>query len=143
MFWYLDNDTNGKAMIVLLDNNSNPAQVLRPKDTDITVLVDGLVIRSDEGNLNLPFNALSYNNNSPKPYYLLSREGYITSHQYKVLNLLYDVLSLCIYNRVNYPKLAININTIYNSYKKCFYTVDYNTVIGIIKNFGGLDYVVK
>lgn len=118
MRWYINIKKNGKAVIVYDEARGiKPTQMIMPDNKDMILTDRYLEVAYKGQKLRLPFCCVWYDK-MPLPYGVLISKGYLTNQPMNLLNMLYEFISLILYN--NNPmminKIPINPNDLFYRY---------------------------
>lgn len=119
-FWNIRVRKDGTAVIVVTEQlGTKPTQVIRAANKDLVLTDNYLEVNNKGQKLYLPFSAVWYPK-TPTPYGILVAQGYLQKQPMNLLNMLYELFSLILYNNnpVTVNKLPIDVQALFNKYQK-------------------------
>lgn len=119
-FWNINVRKDGTAVIVVTEQFCvKPTQIIRAANKDLTLTDNYLEVDNKGQKLYLPFSAVWYPK-TPTPYGILVANGYLQKQPMNLLNMLYELFSLLLYNNnpVVVNKLPIDVQALFNKYQK-------------------------
>ena len=119
-FWNINVRKDGTAVIVVTEQfGVKPTQIIRAANKDLTLTDNYLEVDNKGQKLYLPFSAVWYPK-TPTPYGILVANGYLQKQPMNLLNMLYELFSLLLYNNnpVVVNKLPIDVQALFNKYQK-------------------------
>lgn len=136
-FWNIRVRKDGTAVIVVTEQlGTKPTQVIRAANKDLVLTDNYLEVNNKGQKLYLPFSAVWYPK-TPTPYGILVAQGYLQKQPMNLLNMLYELFSLILYNNnpVTVNKLPIDVQALFNKYQKIsdkFDCVDFAVIGNLI-----------
>ena len=136
-FWNIRVRKDGTAVIVVTEQlGTKPTQVIRAANKDLVLTDNYLEVNNKGQKLYLPFSAV-WNPKTPTPYGILVAQGYLQKQPMNLLNMLYELFSLILYNNnpVTVNKLPIDVQALFNKYQKIsdkFDCVDFAVIGNLI-----------
>lgn len=119
-FWNIHVRKDGTAVIALTEQfGVKPTQIIRPANKDLVLTDNYLEVDYKGQKLYLPFNKVWYPK-TPTPYGFLVAQGYLQKQPINLLNMLYELFSLILYNNnpVVVNKLPIDVQALFYKYEK-------------------------
>lgn len=119
-FWNIRVRKDGTAVIVVTELlGIKPTQVIRAANKDLVLTDNYLEVNNKGRKLYLPFSAVWYYK-TPTPYGILVAQGYLQKQPMNLLNMLYELFSLILYNNnpVVVNKLPIDVQALFYKYEK-------------------------
>lgn len=119
-FWNIRVRKDGTAVIVVTEQlGTKPTQVIRAANKDLVLTDNYLEVNNKGQKLYLPFSAVWYPK-TPIPYGILVAQGYLQKQPMNLLNMLYELFSLILYNNnpVTVNKLPIDVQALFDKYQK-------------------------
>ena len=136
-FWNIHVRKDGTAVIVVAEAlGIKPTQVIRAANKDLVLTDNYLEVNNKGRKLYLPFSAVWYYK-TPTPYGILVAQGYLQKQPMNLLNMLYELFSLILYNNnpVTVNKLPIDVQALFDKYQKIsdkFDCVDFAVIGNLI-----------
>lgn len=119
-FWNIHVRKDGTAVIALTEQfGVKPTQIIKPANKDLVLTDNYLEVDYKGQKLYLPFNKVWYPK-TPTPYGILVAQGYLQKQPMSLLNMLYELFSLILYNNnpVVVNKLPIDVQALFYKYEK-------------------------